>query len=119
VPGAPGLRPFLDASQMQPVAFAAAVDAGRSWLPEHLPAFDLLVTDSLVQSTAPYDVNGDPVTTVRFQNDLVHLASTEHPVASTSRSLFCFRGLAIADLALADLVVARARAAGLGVSLQR
>lgn len=117
VPGAPGLKPFLDARRLKQIAFACAVDIGRSWIPDTLPAFDMLVTDSLAQSQAPYDVKGDPVTTVRFGNDLVHLAGSEKPVAATSRSLFCFRGFAIADLAIAHLAVERARAAGVGTSL--
>lgn len=119
VPGAPGLRPFLDARRMKPVAFASAVDIGRSWVPESLTAFDTLVTDSLAQSTAPYGVDGEPVTTVRFQTDLVHLADAEVPIASARRALFCFRGFALADLALTSLVLAKARAAGLGVRLAR
>jgi len=117
VPGAPGLKPFLDARRLTNTAFACAVDIGRSWIPESLPAFDMLVTDSLAQSQAPYDVNGDPVTTVRFGNDLVHLAGETRPVAAAARSLFCFRGFAIADLAVAHLAIERARAAGVGTSL--
>lgn len=117
VPGAPSLAPFLDARRMKRIAFASAVDIDRSWLPESLPAFDCLVTDSLAQSTAPYDVNGNPVTTVRFHNDLVHLAGAEKSAVAALRSLFCFRGFAIADLAIADLVIAKARQAGKGVSL--
>jgi alanine dehydrogenase len=117
VPGAPGLKAFLDARRMKKAAFACAVDTGRSWIPESLPAFDILVTDSLAQSKAPYDINGDPVTTVRFGNDLVHIAGVDQPVASTVRSLFCYRGFAIADLAVAHLVIEHARDAGKGTSL--
>ncbi|CAN7640849.1 ornithine cyclodeaminase family protein [Bosea sp. LjRoot237] len=119
VPAAPGLHPFLDARRMKPTAFAAAVDTGRSWLPEALPAFDLLVTDSLVQSQAPYDVDGRPVTTARFGYDLAALSQAPLPDAGTKRSLFCFRGFALADLALAHLVLEKARAAGIGTSLPR
>lgn len=119
VPGATGLKPFLDAKQMKPNAFAAAVDIGRSWIPESLPAFDVLATDSLEQSKAPYDIEGNPVTTVRFGHDLIELASTAHPTAPGSRSLFCFRGFALADLALAHLVVSRARERGIGIELPR
>lgn len=119
VPAAPGLRPFLDAKRMKPAAFAAAVDTGRSWLPESLPAFDLLVTDSLAQSQAPYDVEGHPVTTARFGHDLAALSQTPLADAKTRRSLFCFRGFALADLALAHLVIEKARAAGIGTSLPR
>ncbi|WID94863.1 ornithine cyclodeaminase family protein [Bosea vestrisii] len=119
VPAAPGLRPFLDARRMKPASFAAAVDTGRSWLPEALPAFDLLVTDSLAQSQAPYDVDGLPVTTARFGRDLVALSHAPLADAGTKRSLFCFRGFALADLALAHLVLEKARAAGIGTSLPR
>ncbi|MFA6264132.1 MAG: ornithine cyclodeaminase family protein [Pseudolabrys sp.] len=117
VPGAPGLKPFLDARRMKNVAFACAVDIGRSWIPDSLPAFDVLATDSLAQMTAPYDVNSEPVKTVRFETDLVQLAGETKPVAADARSLFCYRGFAIADLAVAHLVIERARAAGKGTSL--
>ncbi|MGX5733237.1 hypothetical protein [Bosea thiooxidans] len=119
VPGAPGLKPFLDARHMKPNAFAAAVDIGRSWLPESLPAFEVLATDSLEQSKAPCDVDGNPVTTVRFGHDLVELASAAHPTAPGSRSFFCFRGFALADLALAHLVIGHARKRGIGTTLPR
>lgn len=119
VPAAPGLRPFLDAGRMKPAAFAAAVDTGRSWLPEALPAFDHLVTDSLAQSQAPYDVDGQPVTSVRFGHDLTGLSQAPLADAGTKRSLFCFRGFALADLALAHLVLEKARTAGIGTTLPR
>lgn len=119
VPGAPGLKPFLDAGRMKPNAFAVAVDIGRSWIPESLPAFDVLATDSLEQSQAPYDIDGNPVTTVRFGHDLVELARAAHPTAPGARSFFCFRGFALADLALAHLAIAHARASGMGIELPR
>lgn len=119
VPAAPGLRPFLDTRRMKPAAFAAAVDTGRSWLPEALPAFDHLVTDSLAQSQAPYDLDGQPVTSVRFGHDLAGLSQAPPAGAGEKRSLFCFRGFALADLALAHLVLEKARAAGIGTSLPR
>lgn len=119
VPGAPELRPFLDARLMKKVSFACAVDIGRSWLPESLPAFDMLATDSLAQSTAPYDVDGNPVKTVRFETDLVHLAGRVGLAAAGRRSFFCFRGVSLADLALAGLVVAKAKASGRGMILPR
>ena len=111
--------PLLDARRLKPVAFAAAVDTGRSWLPETLPAFDVLATDSLEQSRAPYDAAGNPVTTVAFGHDMTELAAAPHPTAPTGRSFFCFRGVALADLALAHLIVEKARAQGLGTNLPR
>ncbi len=119
VPAASGLQPFLDARRMKPAAFAAAVDTGRSWLPEALAAFDNLVTDSLAQSQAPYDVDGQPVASVRFGHDLTTLSQTPLAEAGTKRSLFCFRGFALADLALAHLVLEKARAGGIGTTLPR
>lgn len=119
VPGVAGMTPFLDARRLKPTALAVAVDTGRSWKPETLPAFDLLATDSLEQSRAPYGVDGNPVSTVAFQHDLIALAGAPHPTASTGRSLFAFRGVAFADLALAHLAVAQARAQGLGTVLPR
>ncbi|SIQ45201.1 hypothetical protein [Bosea sp. TND4EK4] len=119
VPGAPGLKPFLDARRMKATAFASAVDIGRSWIPESLPAFDVLATDSLEQSKAPYDVDGNPVDSVAFGHDLVALAGTPHSTAPAGRSFFCFRGFALADLALAHLVVTRATERGIGISLPR
>jgi ornithine cyclodeaminase/alanine dehydrogenase len=118
VPGAPGLKPFLDARLMKPTAFAAAVDIGRSWIPESLPAFDVLATDSLGQSKAPYDADGNPVTTVTFGHDLIELAGGTD-IARDRRSFFCFRGFALADLALAHLAVVRARERGIGIDLPR
>ena len=71
------------------------------------------------QSKAPYDIDGNPVTTVRFGHDLIELAAAAHPTAPGARSFFCFRGFALADLALAHLVVARARERGIGIELPR
>jgi alanine dehydrogenase len=119
VPGAPGLTPFLDAGRLPAAAFVSAVDIGRSWIPGTLPAFDLLVTDSLAQSKAPYDVDGRPVATVAFQDDLVRLAGTPPAPSTARRVMFCFRGFALADLALANLALQRARAAGIGTRLER
>lgn len=85
---------------------------GRSWLPESFPAFDLRVTDCLVQSKAPYDVNGRPVDTAPFGTDLVELCS-ETSEARIGRRLFCFRGFALADLAVARLALQMARDRGL------
>jgi ornithine cyclodeaminase/alanine dehydrogenase len=119
VPGAPGLQPFLDAAKMPSASFASAVDIGRSWIPSQLPAFDLLATDSLDQSRAPYDVSGRPVDTVQFTTDLVSLAASDPAEPQSKRAMFCFRGFALADLALAEVIVTRARERGIGVMLER
>lgn len=118
VPGAPGLAPFLDARALKPHAFVSAVDIGRSWLPESFPAFDLLATDSLAQSKAPYDVNGRPVAGACFHTDLAELCSNDPPPRA-GRRLFCFRGFAVADLALANLAFRQACDRGIGTALPR
>ncbi|WP_421590580.1 hypothetical protein [Shinella sp. M27] len=120
VPATAGLVPFLDARLLPASSFVSAVDVGRSWLPESLPAFDRLVTDSLSQGSAPMGADGRPVTTARFDADLAEI-STETPSsnARSHRSLFCFRGFALADLALTKLILTRARQRGIGTVLPR
>jgi len=118
VPGAPGLKPFLDARLLKRDAFVSAVDIGRSWLPESFPAFDLRVTDSLAQSKAPYDVHGKPVQAAPFHTDLVTLCG-DGASPSSGRRLFCFRGFALADLAVANLAFRKARKCRIGTELPR
>lgn len=118
VPGGPDLVPFLDANRLKSEAFVSAVDIGRSWIPETLPAFRLLATDSLAQGLAPYGPNNEPVTTVKFHTDLSGLAS-EKPEPVAGRKLFCFRGYALADLALANLAIKLAKELAVGIKLPR
>lgn len=119
VPGAPGLAAFLDARLLPAHAFVSAVDIGRSWMPASLGAFDVRATDSLAQSRAPYDVDTRPVEDAPFATDLAQLAGGAWTTDAPGRALFCFRGLGIADLALAGLVVAKAKAQGIGTRLPR
>lgn len=119
VPSSSGLKPLLDARSMPSSSFASAVDGGRSWRPQTLTAFDRLVTDSLEQSTSPVDASGRPVDSVRFQDDLVHLASGSSRPHVPIRALFSFQGFVIADLALSELVIQKARAFEIGTNLPR
>ena len=118
VPGGPTLVPFLDANRLKSEVFVSAVDVGRSWIPETLPAFQLLATDSLTQGLAPHGPNNEPVTTVKFHTDLARLAG-ERPEPVAGRKLFCFRGYALADLALASLILKRANEQKVGIELPR
>jgi len=119
VPGGPGLVPFLDANRLKSEVFVSAVDLGRSWIPESFPAFQFLATDSLTQGRAPFDINGEPVNTAKFHTDLTGLAG-EKPAPVAGRKLFCFKGYALADLALANLVLKLAKEqGGVGVELSR
>jgi ornithine cyclodeaminase/alanine dehydrogenase-like protein (mu-crystallin family) len=108
VPAAADLRSFLDARRLRPDAFVAAIDIGRSWLPDSLFALDLLVTDSLAQSKTPYDEADSPLTAPTFATDLVALCAATSP-PSPGRSMFCFRGNALGDLALAGLALQEAK----------
>ncbi|MGX1350563.1 alanine dehydrogenase [Bradyrhizobium elkanii] len=119
VPSSPGFKPFLDARSLPPSSFASAVDGGRSWRPETLTAFDRLFTDSLQQSTSPADASERPVESPRFDGDLVHLASGSSRSPPPIRALFAFRGFVIADLALAELAIRKARDLGIGTILPR
>jgi ornithine cyclodeaminase/alanine dehydrogenase len=118
VPGGPGLVPFLDANRLKKDVFVSAVDLGRSWLPATFPAFDFLATDSLSQGNAPSDVNGDAVSTVTYHTDLTALTG-EKSVPAGGRKLFCFKGYALADLAIADLAFNLAKQRDVGIQLPR
>ncbi|WP_176946141.1 hypothetical protein [Bradyrhizobium sp. Rc2d] len=119
VPPSPGLNSFLDARLLPPSSFVSAVDGGRSWRPETLTSFDRFVTDNLEQYSSPVDASGRYVESIKFQDDLVHLASCPSQPAAPSRALFSFRGFVIADLALAHLALQKARALGIGTVLPR
>ncbi|WP_249789799.1 ornithine cyclodeaminase family protein [Bradyrhizobium hereditatis] len=119
VPISPGLKPFLDARVLPSSSFVTAVDRGCSWLPETFTAFNTLVTHSLRQSTAPWDASGRAVESVKFHDDLEHLASGSSRPSAPMKAFFGFGGYAIADLALAELALRMARASGIGTHLPR
>lgn len=115
----PDSRPFLDARRLQPSAFVSAVDAGWTWYPETLTVFDRRITDSLQQTLAPIDWSGRPVEAARFHDEIAYVVGRAARTRGPTRTLFCFRGIAIADLAVAELLINRARAAHLGTTLAR
>lgn len=119
VPRSPDSRPFLDARSLPSSSFVSAVDAGWTWYPETFTAFDRLVTDCLEQTPSPLDVSGRPVEFVRFHYDLGHVVSDASRAGAPMRALFCFRGFAIADLAVTELVIRKAQAAKVGTILAR
>lgn len=119
VPSSSGLKSFLDARLLPIPCFVSAVDGGRSWRPETLGAFNVFVTDSLEQSSAPVDASDRYIESAKFQDDLVHLAFHSPQRVASNRVFFGFRGFAIADLALAELSLRKARALGIGRILPR
>ena len=119
VPNKTGMQAFLDPAWLKPAAYVAAVDLGRSWHPNRFQYFDILATDSILQWDRPYAADGTPISR-QFDVDLGMLASGgEHLAARISRTLFNFRGHAIADLAIADLVYRTALIKGAGNRLNR
>mgnify|MGYP000002911246 CR=1 FL=1 len=107
VPASPGLEPFLDPAWLAPGAFVAAVDVGRSWLPEGLGALDLMATDDREQHMRYLDG------ALTLHCDLSELAAGIHPgrTGEAERAMFVFRGHAPADLAISALIWSRYRAA--------
>ncbi|MGY3146545.1 alanine dehydrogenase [Bradyrhizobium sp. USDA 3397] len=119
VPSSPGLESFLNGRLLQSCSFVSAVDGGRSWRSDSFTCFDRLVTDSLEQSASPVDAANRPLKHIAFQEDLRNLTSSSSESRSRVRTLFGFRGFAIADLAIADLAIRQARALGIGTTLPR
>jgi len=106
----PGAKPFIDAADIAPGAFASLVDLARPWRPQSLAALDKIIIDDSVQEATMKDqmvpldlVTGDLA-------DLV-LARTDMDVTATARTAFIFRGYALGDFALAALAYEAASAA--------
>lgn len=114
LPDGPGFAPFLDAAYLPNSSFVAAVDAGRSWLPEHLASFDPLIVDDLVlHADNPFVTGSEPT------SDLEGLVSGECTLPPTQKAGFFFAGLALADLAVAGLALKQAQTLNVGIILPR
>ena len=107
VPLTPRPDPFIDARWLKPGAFATLPDLALPWLADSMDAFARIVIDDREQEAtmpepmvAPHLVSGDLA-------DLV--AGSVAEVSSRSeRTAFVFRGMGLADLALAGLAFQRA-----------
>jgi ornithine cyclodeaminase/alanine dehydrogenase len=118
VPAQRDLVAFLDAGQLPAGASALMVDLARSWIPDSLAAFDRHYTDDAVQSRAL--ASGNPsFEALQFSADLAGLVSGRAVGrrARDERLCFAFAGSGIADVAVAALLLNRARAAGRGIAL--
>ncbi len=117
VPAAPGLEPFLDPDWLAPGSFASLVDLGRSWRAEGFGRVDRVVVDDREHGA------GEGARRLAYKGpfhaDLGELAAGLEPGRRTpaERTLLIFQGTAIADLAVALLVLERAQAQGLGTLL--
>lgn len=119
VPAAPGLQSFLDPLWIPEGAFVCAVDIARSWQADALCTLDLIATDSHEQQaqSALLAPGLGPMGTL--DADLAELAAGTHPgrTDDRQRAMFIFRGLGLADLALASAIYHEARERGLGTYL--
>ena len=110
--------PFLDADLLAPGSFVAMTDLARPWHAAGLARLDRIVIDDADQERAMADAMIAPEL---IAGDLAALASGALPGRQheRERTAFAFRGLALADLALAGLCYRRALASGVGLRLER
>lgn len=120
VPPEPGPHHVLEANWLAPGAFATLVDRGRSWQPEGFERADRIVTDDREQSEAagratPRAYAGP------FHAELAEIVAGTAPARRnpTERIIFLHPGIALADLAVAGLLLDRAEARGIGTRLAR
>jgi len=105
----PDTKPFIDARDVEPRAFATLVDLGHPWLPPNLEHFDRIIIDDKEQEAAMKD----PMVQREFvSGDLTDLVLERVDATGTSGpTAFVFRGYALGDFALATLAYAFAKAA--------
>ena len=96
-------EPFLDAAWIKPGSFTAVTDTFVPWRRETLGAFDRRVIDDLEQERAMTARQLLPLSDV--VGDLTGLLdrSVEGRGSEAEKTLFAFRGHALADLAAAGL----------------
>lgn len=99
-----GAAPFLDASGMQPGAFAAVVDLGAPWYRDSFSSLDRVIIDDLQQeaSLANKLCAADIITGDLSQLVLGQVSGSK---SAAETSAFIFRGHALGDLALAALAM--------------
>jgi alanine dehydrogenase len=107
IPFVERIEPFLEAAWLQPHAFAAAVDLGRSWRPSSWPAFARRLTDDR-RHTEAFLAGGLTPDPGVFDHDLPGLLAAGQvlPPAPGPTLLFA-PGIALADAAMALLVLRR------------
>ncbi len=108
----------IDAGWLKPGAFASLVDLARPWIADSLRQFDSIVIDDLEQET---QMPVQMLDTTLISGDLQDLVTGRIAGRSgdSERCAFIFRGLALADLALASLAYQTAVDRGVGVFLER
>ena len=101
------VAPFLDAGWLKPGAFALMTDLAIPWMPQSMTAFETVVIDDKKQEAAMEKPMVDPAL---IRGDMIELITGGLPSGFTAdkRGAFVFRGMAIADFALASLAYAKA-----------
>lgn len=101
------VQPSLDARWLGARTFAAAVDLGRAWIVPTYGAFDRIVTDDRAH-TESFLASGLVPSPGPIDTDLPALLSRQAPTGEApARTLFFAPGIAIADAAIALLVLRR------------
>jgi ornithine cyclodeaminase/alanine dehydrogenase len=120
VPRAKGLQRYLDPAWLGPGSFVSATDLARCWECEDLRALDILATDDRAQSREAA-TQGHIPWPGEFDASLAELLAGKHPGRrnATERAMFIHPGLGLGDIAVASVVLARARERGVGMLLPR
>lgn len=98
----PSLPPFIDADWMQPGSLAIGTDMPTSWIYHKMKGFDRIYVDDSAQEAA---LSSPLARNCLIFADLTDLVLGEKPGRTNDqeRLAFMFRGLSLADLALAAL----------------
>jgi alanine dehydrogenase len=120
MPRSPGLKPYLDPAWLSPGSFVSAPDLARGWVCAELRRLDLLATDDFAQS-AEAMASGHVPWNGSFDCELAALVTGKHPGRQRpeQKTFFIHPGLGLGDIAIASLILERARAQGAGTLLPR
>jgi alanine dehydrogenase len=120
VPRAGSLRQDLSPALLAPGTFVGAPDLARSWIGAAVAGFDRILTDDVAQSRL-LGCKGMIPWQDRFDASLAELitGACDWAPDAAARTLFVHAGIGLGDIAVAQLAVARAGAAGIGQRLVR